>query len=75
MKKKDKLHISLKHARSTGQILLDMEPLLFELVETQELQKGDILALVSVWIDVHAPGCIEEYNAGGSPVMFYGAKK
>jgi len=57
-----------------GETLLQMEPLLFEMVE-QGLQKGDILALINVWIDVHAPSCVEKYDDGsGSPVFYYGAK-
>lgn len=58
--------------RKAGDILLDLEPLLFELVE-HGFQRGDILALVKLWIDVHAPSCIEVYNKNGtSPDMFYG---
>lgn len=61
--------------RKAGDILLDLEPLLFELVE-HGLQRGDILALINVWIDVHAPECIEVYNAdGNSPSMTYGPLK
>lgn len=37
------------------------------------LQKGEILALVNNYIDVHLPGCIEEYEDGTSPIYFYGA--
>jgi len=58
--------------RPLGDILLEMEDLLEELTEVQELQKGDILALVSAWIDVHAPDAVEVYEDGTSPVFYYG---
>ena len=61
--------------RKMGDILLDMEPLLEEMAIDQELQKGDILALISVYIDIHLPSCIEEYEEGGHPEFYYGQKK
>lgn len=57
--------------RPAGKILLDMEPLLLELVE-HELQHGDILALVKGYLDVHCPDAREEYLDGTFPVMTYG---
>jgi len=61
--------------RKVGDILLDMEPLLFELTEQHELQRGEILSLVKNWVDVHYPGAIEEYEDGSSPDMYYGPKE
>lgn len=54
--------------------LLEMEPLLFELICDHELQKGDVLALISTWIDTHAPEAIEVYTEekAGPPIFFYG---
>lgn len=60
--------------RPVGQVLLDMEPLLFELCEKHELQRGEVLALIHTWITIHYPGAIEEYVDGGSPVFYYGSK-
>ncbi len=64
-----------KTKRTTGQILLDIEPLLLELVD-QELQWSDILALVHVWLSVHAPQAQETYTSDGShPEFYYGPKR
>lgn len=66
--------MSIKKPRKLGDVLLDLEPLFFEMVDAG-LQKGDMLALVAVWIDVHAPNCIEVYdNGSGSPQFYYGPK-
>lgn len=57
----------------------EIEKLTFELEEVLiklsdlGLQKGEILGLVNNYIDVHLPGCIEEYEDGTSPRYFYGA--
>lgn len=59
--------------RPLGNITLDLEPLLLELAEDHDLQKGEILGLICSWIDVHYPGAIEEYNEGGNPIYYYGA--
>ena len=57
--------------RKVGRILLDMETILDELVD-QDLQMGDILALVYVHLMVHRPDCVEEYVKGGRPEFYYG---
>lgn len=62
-----------KKPRTTGDVLLDLEPLLFELVD-QGLQHGDILALTMAWLQVHAPGAREEYDDGSKPIYYYGYK-
>jgi hypothetical protein len=54
-----------------GKELLELEKVLFKLQQLG-LQKGDVLAIVSVWIDTHAPEMIERYEAGGVPVFYYG---
>jgi hypothetical protein len=61
--------------RPLGKVLLDMEPLLEELVDRHELQHGEILALVDVWLSIHRPDCREQYVDGGSPHMKYGPKE
>ena len=63
-----------KKLRPVGDILLDLEVLLEELVD-QGLQLGDILALVNTWTTVHAPEAIEEYLDGSHPIFHYGPKK
>ena len=60
--------------RKIGNVLLDLEPLLDEMVDAG-LQTGDILALVKSHLDVHRPDAQEEYEDGTSPVYFYGHKE
>lgn len=67
---------SKKKLRPLGDITQDLEPLLFEMVDNHALQKGEVLALISVWIDIHYPLAIEVYeNDNTSPEMFYGKRK
>lgn len=59
--------------RKIGKVLLDLEPLLDEMVD-QGLQMGDILALVKAHLEIHRPDCIEEYTDGSNPEYYYGPK-
>lgn len=61
-----------KKLRPVGDITQDLEPLLFELVHDHQLQKGEVLSLVSRWISIHYPGANEEYEDGSFPIEFYG---
>lgn len=62
---------SRKSLRKVGDVLLDMEPLIQELV-AQELQWGDILNLIRGYLEVHCPDAQEEYIEGGHPIFYYG---
>lgn len=61
--------------RRTGDILLDLEPLLLELLVDHDMQWGDVLSLVHGYMMIHAPHAREEYVEGGNPVFFYGPKE
>lgn len=58
--------------RPAGDITLDMEVLLEELVDDHELQMGEILALVKAWVEIHRPDAVEQYQDGSSPEYYYG---
>lgn len=60
--------------RTTGQILLAMEPLLQQLA-SQGLQMGDILWLIYGYYKTHDPTVMEEYEDGTEPILFYGHKE
>lgn len=60
--------------RKLGTILLDIEPLLLELVD-HDLQHGDILNLVRGYLEIHAPGAVETYDDGTNPAFYYGPVK
>ena len=64
-----------KKLRPLGEITSDLEPLLLELVDGHGCQWGEILNLVRGYLEIHCPEAQEKYNAGGSPVFFYGAKE
>lgn len=61
--------------RKLGDITLDLEEILEEMVDSHDLQKGEILALVNVWVDIHRPDAVETYEDGSSPVFRYGPKE
>jgi hypothetical protein len=60
--------------RKIGNVLLDLEPLLDEMVDAG-LQTGDILALVKAHLDIHRPDAQEEYEDGTHPEYYYGPKE
>jgi len=62
--------------RPLGDILLDMETLLEELVDSHDLQWGDVLFLILGWLSVHRKAAQETYVEDGShPVMYYGHRE
>lgn len=62
----------MKRIRPTGKILLDMEPLLEELIDSHDLQWYDVLVLIWGWLMIHRPFAQEEYVDGTKPLFFYG---
>lgn len=60
-----------KKIRSVGKILLDIEPLLEELTDDHDMQWGDVLGLVYMWLQVHAPESQEVYLDGSKPILKY----
>lgn len=66
----------MKKRRALGDILLDLEVLLEELVDSHDLQWSDVIFLVFGWLNVHRPSAQETYTKDGShPVLFYGPKE
>ena len=66
----------MKKVRPLGNVLLELETVLEEMVDSHDLQAGDILNLVFGWIQVHRPAAIEEYvDDDSSPVFYYGPRK
>lgn len=62
--------------RKFGDILLDMEVLLDEMIDDHECQCGDILSLIYSHIEIHRQDCIEVYEEdNSSPVFSYKAKE
>jgi len=65
-----------KKLRPLGDVTADMELLLMEMTDDHKLQKGEVLALINAWIDIHAQHCIEVYTVDeSSPEFYYGPKK
>lgn len=62
--------------RKLGDLIFDLEDLVTEMVEDHDLQRGDILALVKNYIDVHFPESVEVYeDDNSSPIYFYGPRE
>ena len=59
-----------------GKILLDAEKLLDEVIDTHDIQLGDILYWIYGHIKIHRPDCIEEYVEDNSnPEFYYGVPR
>lgn len=63
-----------KKRRKIGDILLDLEKILLELVD-HGMQWGDIIFQIYGYLMVHAPGAREEYHDGTNPELTYGPRK
>jgi hypothetical protein len=64
-----------KNKRKFGDILLDLEEVLDEMIDDHDVQWSDILSLIHSHLVVHRPDAQEEYTEGGNPVFYYGPKK
>jgi hypothetical protein len=62
-----------KKIRPLGSILLDLEIILDEMIDSHELQEGDLYGLIFSHIDIHRPDIKEKYVDGGSPFRYYGS--
>ena len=63
-----------KKLRPIGEVLLDLEPLILEMVE-HELQWGDVLNNIRGYLEIHCPGAQEEYIDGTNPEFYYGPRR
>jgi hypothetical protein len=63
-----------KKIRPLGDILLDIEPYLDELMD-HNLQWGDAFALLKSHLEIHHPGAQETYMNGTHPEFYYGPKE
>lgn len=61
-----------KSIRPLGDILLEMEPLIQEAMDSHDLQWGDMLSLIYGYLMVHYPYAEEEYEDDTRPVFWYG---
>jgi len=61
-----------KKVRPLGDITLELEPLLLEMVSSHELQHGEILNIIRGYLEIHCPDAQEQYTDGTTPVFFYG---
>lgn len=57
--------------RPVGQIFLELEALLDELIDDHGFQWGDILYWIWGHLKIHRPDAQEEYEDGGHPTFFY----
>ncbi len=64
-----------KKLRPLGQIFLDMEPYIQEMMDGHDLQHGDFIGLMNDYLLRHYPYRIEEYLNGTVPQLHYTAAK
>lgn len=63
-----------KKCRPAGEIFLELEALMDELIDSHGFQWGDILGWAYTHLLVHRPDAREEYKAGGHPEFYYGPR-
>lgn len=64
-----------KKIRPLGAVMLDLEPLIEELIYEHDLQWSDVLGLVYAYLMAHCPSARETYIDDGShPQYYYGPK-
>lgn len=61
--------------RPLGKIMLELEYRADEAMATHDLQWGDVLGLVYVWLMIHHPDARETYMDGTHPEFYYGPKR
>lgn len=61
--------------RKVGDIFLELEILIDELIEDHEFQWGDILYWILGHLKIHRPDAQEEYLDGTNPEFQYGPKR
>lgn len=55
--------------------MFTIEDVISEMILDHDMQKGEILSLISGYIDVHFEDAIEVYeDDNSSPIFFYGSK-
>jgi len=64
-----------KKERTVGDIFLELEVLLDELIDKHGFQWGDILWWVFGHLKIHRPDAQEKYISGGHPKFDYKYKK
>lgn len=62
----------MSRIRPLGDITLDLEDVVSEMVEDHDLQHGEVLALVKAYLEIHFPEAKEEYEDGNAPYYYYG---
>lgn len=69
------IKMNKKKLRPLGEVLLDLEPVIEEMVDGHDLQYGDILNLIHGYLVVHYPEAKEQYVSEDSPIFYYGPKE
>ena len=60
--------------RKVGDIMAELETLLFELHLDHDMQHGEVLYLINGWQKIHVPEQIETYENDGTHPVLYGPK-
>lgn len=55
-----------------GDVMHDVEAVVTKMIGEHDMQKGEVMALFSRYIDIHFPDAIEKFEDGTLPFEFYG---
>lgn len=72
-RRKEKKPSNLKMKTSPpkyGDLLLQLERVLEQMIDYHEVQRYDVLGAVDYWVRVHRPDAVEEYLDGSIPDLF-----
>lgn len=61
--------------RKFGDVMLELEEIIDELIDDHEVQWGDVFYLVYGHLKIHRPDAQEQYEEGGSPEFYYGPRR
>lgn len=64
-----------RRKRKFGDILLDLEKLIDEMIDDHDVQWGDIIYWIFGHLKIHRPDAQEKYVGGGEPELYYGPKQ
>jgi len=58
-----------KNIRPVGDIMIDMEKLLYELHIDHDMQHGEVIYGINGWQKIHVPDQMEPYDDGTKPML------
>jgi hypothetical protein len=67
--------VKQKKIERVGDIMFEQERVAQKLVEQHDMQASEIVSAVLNYLEVHYPGCFEEFTDGSRIVFLWGHKE